>query len=239
MTKGIGGLLIVVISLLCASKSHSQENVTTVGFQIKPIIETGIIGDGSFLIDQTPLNVQVNPETGMSFGMIIRRGLTKNISIEGGINRVNRNFKYLFRDEEIDFEQSLDFGYINYEIPLKALVFVQLGDKLYLNNSLGPSIDMYASDVTSGDVFLQQVTRRGAWAKIALEANLGLEYRTRKSGYIYLGATYHNPFSNVARSSIRYRDPISQTERYVSFDLDGGYLTLDIKYYFHEPPERK
>ena len=237
MTKGIGGLLIVVISLLCASKSHSQENITTVGFQLKPIIETGIIGDGSFLVDQTPLTVQVNPETGMSFGMVIRRGITQSVSFETGINRVTRNFKYVFRDEEIGYEESLDFGYINYEIPIKALVFVQLGDKLFLNNSLGPSIDMYASDVTSGDVFLQQVTRRGAWVKIALEANLGLEYRTRKSGYIYLGATYHNPFSDVARSSIRYRDDIS--ERYVTFDLDGGYLTLDIKYYFNEPPERK
>lgn len=237
MTKGIGGLLIACICLLCTSESHSQENVTTVGFQIKPIVETGIIGSGSFLVDQTPISAQVNPKTGMSFGMVIRRGLSKSISFEAGINRVTRNFQYLFRDDEIGFEESLDFGYINYEIPLKALVFVQLGDKLFLNNSLGPSIDMYASDVTSGDVFLQQITRRGAWVKIALEANLGLEYRTRKSGYFYFGATYHNPFSNVARSSIRYRDLMS--ERYVSFDLDGGYLTLDFKYYFHEDPERK
>ena len=237
MTKGIEGLLIVLSSLLFVSNAYSQENVTTLGLQIKPIIESGIIGQGSFFVDQSPLTVQVNPKTGMSFGMVIRHGISKSFSVEGGINRVTRNFQYLFRDNEIDFEESLDFGYVNYEIPLKALVFVQLGDKLYLNNSLGPSIDMYASDVTSGDIFLQQVTRRGAWAKIALEANLGLEYRTRKSGYFYFGATYHNPFTRVARSTIRYNN--GSSERYVSYDLDGGYLTLDFKYYFHEDPERK
>ena len=236
MTKLLGGLLITCICLLTASESQSQENVTTVGFQIKPIIEADFIGKGSFLVDNTPLSVQVNPKTGMAFGMVIRRGITKSISVEGGINRVKRNFQYVFRDDEIDYEENLTFGYVNYEIPLKGLVFVQLGEKLFLNTSLGPSLDMYASDVTSGDVFLQQVTIRGAWAKVALEANLGMEYRTRKSGYIYLGATYHNPFSNVARSSVRYRDDIS--ERYVSFDLDGGYLTHDLKYFFHEAPER-
>ena len=237
MKRIIGGNLVACFCLLCVFECRSQENVTTVGFQIKPIIETGIIGNGSFLVDNTPLSVQVNPQTGISFGMVIRTGITKNISFEAGINRVTRNFEYLFRDDEIDYEESLKFGYVNYEIPLKGLVFVQLGDKLYLNNSLGPSIDMYASDVTSGDVFLQQVTVRGAWAKIALEANIGLEYRTRKSGFFYFGATYHNPFSRVARSSVRYRDDIS--ERFVNFDLDGGYLTLDFKYFFHEDPERK
>ncbi len=230
-------LLIILLCLLFVSNAYSQENVTTLGLQIKPIIETGIIGQGSFFVDQTPLSVQVNPKTGMSFGMVIRHGVSKAFSVEGGINRVTRNYQYLFRDNEIDYEESLEFGYVNYEIPLKALVFVQLGDKLYLNNSLGPSIDMYASDVTSGDVFLQQITRRGAWVKIALEANLGLEYRTRKSGYIYFGATYHNPFTRVARSTIRYTT--SSAERYVSYDLDGGYLTLDFKYYFHEAPVRK
>ncbi len=237
MRRIIGGFLISCICLLYASDSQCQENVTTVGFQVKPIIETDIIGSGSFLVDNAPLSVQVNPKTGMSFGMVIRTGITKSISFEAGINRVTRNFEYLFRDDDIDYEETLKFGYVNYEIPLKGLVFVQLGERLFLNNSLGPSIDMYASDVTSGDVFLQQVTIRGAWAKIALEANLGLEYRTRKSGYFYFGATYHNPFSPVARSSVRYRDDIS--ERFVSFDLDGGYLTLDFKYFFHEDPERK
>lgn len=237
MNRQLGGIIIAIAALLVTSDCIGQKDVTTFGLQVKPIVETGIIGQGTFTVDQTPLFVDVIPRTGLSLGMIIRRGITETISVEGGINRVTRNFRYVFTDSEIDYEDTLDFGYVNYEIPLKAMVFVQLGDQLFLNTSLGPSIDMYASDVSVGDVFLYQATRRGAWAKIALEAGLGMEYRTRKSGYIYLGATYHNPFSRVARSSVIYRDDIE--ERFVSFDLDGGYLTFDIKYYFHEDPERR
>jgi hypothetical protein len=131
----------------------------------------------------------------------------------------------------------LDFTYVNYEIPVKGLIFIQLGENLFMNNSLGASIDLFASDVGSGDVDLEQITLRGQWAKIALEANLGMEYRTKKAGYFYFGATFHNPFSSVARSSVRYRSLTG--DQYVNFDLFAGYLTLDFKYYFHEAPERR
>lgn len=230
--------LILSALVLFALGLFGQKNVTTFGIQIKPIIETGIIGGTDFTIRDGSIGADIIPRSGMSFGMVIRRGFTESVSLEVGINRVTRRFDYDFFDQERPLERSLSYGYVNYEIPVKGLVFVRLGERLFLNNSLGPSLDFYASDVASGDLELQQVTRRGQWAKVALEANVGMEYRTRKSGYIYFGTTYHNPFSRIARSSIRYRDDQSLTERYLSFDLKGGYLTLDIKYFFHEPPER-
>lgn len=229
-------LLIITSSLLCSSLI-SQENVTTVGFQVKPIIISDIGGAGPFEEANGPYRVKVQPKTGMSYGMVIRKGITKSISAEVGLNRVSRSYRYDFIDEETGFERPLDFKYINYEIPIKGLIFIQLGEDFYLNNSLGASIDLFASDVGSGDVDLEQITLRGQWAKIALEANLGVEYRTKKSGYFYFGTTFHNPFSAVARSSVRYRT--SMSEEYVNFDLFAGYLTLDFKYYFHEEPVRR
>ena len=223
-------LLIVPFGLL------SQENVTTFGLQYKPIFVSDIGGGGPFLFRSGPLSVDVQPKTGSAYGMIIRRGITKSISVEGGINRIQRNYRYIFSDTDTGYERTLDFGYVNYEIPLKSMIFVRLGEYFYLNNGLGASLDLYASDVGAGNFELESITLRGAWAKVALEAHVGLEMRTRKSGYFYLGGTYHNPFSPVARSLVSYTDGTER--RTLDFDLNGGYLTLDLKYYFYEPPVR-
>ena len=126
---------------------------------------------------------------------------------------------------------------MSYEVPIKAMIFVRLGERLYLNNGLGFSVDMYASDVGVGDIQLEALTLRGAWAKIALEGHVGFEYRTKKAGYFYLGGTYHNPFSPVARSIVAYSTATER--RYMDFFLRGGYLTLDLKYFFNELPVRK
>jgi len=217
--------------------NSAQENVTTFGLQFKPIFVSDIGGSGPFIQRAGPLSVDVRPSTGYAYGMVIRRGLTKSISVEGGINRVQRNYSYLFKDSDTKFERQLDFGYVNYEIPIKAMIFVRLGEKLFLNNGLGCSLDMYASDVGVGDIELESITLRGSWAKVALEGHVGLEYRTKKSGYFYLGGTYHNPFSKVARSLVAYTD--SSERRTTVLFLRGGYLTLDLKYFFNESASRK
>ncbi len=237
MIRVFGRLGIVLVVFLISFHSQGQKNVTTVGFQVKPIIVSAIGGSGPFTVNEDLLSVDVRPRTGMSFGMVIRTGITDKIAFEAGINRVTRKYIYDFTNSEVDYKRSLDFSYLNYEIPVKGLIFIQLGEDFFMNNSLGVSLDFYASDVASGDIDLLQVTRRGQWAKLALEANLGIEYRTRKAGIIYFGSTFHNPFSSVARSSVRYRTLAE--EQYVNFDLNAGYLTLDVKYYFHEGAQRK
>lgn len=227
----------ILLSTFLVQTIEAQENVTTFGLQFKPIFVSDIGGGGAFIEREGPLSVNVQPSTGYAYGMIIRRGLTKSISIEGGINRVQRKYSYLFKDADIGFERTLDFSYVNYEIPIKALIFVRMGERLYLNNGLGFSLDMYASDVGTGTYDLEAITLRGAWAKIALEGHVGFEYRTKKSGYFYLGGTYHNPFSSVARSIVAYQNTVER--RTMDFFLRGGYLTLDLKYFFNEPANRR
>lgn len=236
MTRIVGRSIVAILVFLSSVDLRAQKDVTTVGFQLKPIIISDIVGSGPFEIQKSTLSVGVRPLTGMSFGMIIRTGITEKIAFETGINRVTRSYEYDFSDSETGYSRTLDFSYLNYEVPIKGLIFIQLGEDLYMNNSLGLSLDLYASDVASGDIELQQVTQRTQWAKAALEANLGMEFRSKKSGIFYLGTTFHNPFSRVARSAVHYR---TLTEaRFVDFDLTAGYLTLDFKYYFHEKPER-
>ena len=229
-------LLFFFLSVL-GDTSDAQENVTTFGMQFKPIFVSDIGGGGAFITSEGPLSVGVMPSTGFAYGMIVRRGLTKNISIESGLNRVQSNYGYLFTDSDTEFERQLNFGIVSYEVPIKAMIFVRMGERLYLNNGLGFSVDIYASDVAVGDIQLEALTLRGAWAKIALEGHVGFEYRTKKAGYFYLGGTYHNPFSPVARSIVFYSTATDL--RHMDFFLRGGYLTLDLKYFFNEPPVRK
>lgn len=66
-------------------------------------------------------------------------------------------------------------------------------------------------------------------------ANLGFEYRTKKSGFFYLGGTYHLPFADVYRSKFQYLE-----DNYASdaqeIQLNGSYLTFDVRYFFHSKP---
>ena len=75
------------------------------------------------------------------------------------------------------------------------------------------------------------------WIIPSLIANIGWEYRTDKSGYIYLGASYHRPFSHMAKEVILYNGN-SRFER-VELNLSGNYITVDIRYFFHEDAEKK
>jgi hypothetical protein len=214
----------------------AQKGVTTVGFQLRPIITSNIGGNGDFTSVQDEAVIDVMPENGIAWGMLVRRGFTESLSLEFGITRSERRFRFGFEDPERGFSTEETVNYINYDLPLRGMVFVQLGKQLYLSNSLGTAFVFYPTNAGAGDFELEHVVNRRAWVKVALEGNLGLEYRTKKSGYIYLGAAYHNPFSPFGRNLINYLD--DDGRKFYSVDLNAGYLTLDFRYYFHEDKER-
>jgi hypothetical protein len=69
-------------------------------------------------------------------------------------------------------------------------------------------------------------------------AGLGWEYRTEKSGYFYLGASYHRPFDYIFYSYLLYPDKEKPTSETGS-ELQGNYLSFDIRYFFHSEPEKR
>jgi hypothetical protein len=72
--------------------------------------------------------------------------------------------------------------------------------------------------------------------------NLGMEYRTKKAGFFYLGGTYHVPFADIYSSRFLYTDesnPVPIDERVQEISLNGSYLTFDIRYFFHSQPLNK
>ncbi|NNM16585.1 MAG: hypothetical protein HKO56_08005, partial [Bacteroidia bacterium] len=70
-----------------------------------------------------------------------------------------------------------------------------------------------------------------------VHSNLGWEYRTDKSGWIYLGASYHRPFDHIYLSQVAYDDGIEDT--IASTTLDGSYFTVDLRYFFDAEPTTK
>ncbi|MEX2597684.1 MAG: hypothetical protein WEC59_12230 [Salibacteraceae bacterium] len=238
---------LLIFSVLFAVKVLAQERVTTFGVQFKPIVPSNLFDAGSGLLSQNGIDYTIDQRVGYSFGGVMRFGITKWLSIESGISYVRRNFSASVNHAELGFTDTTSYRIIGYEIPVSGLVFVQLSDEIFMNAAFGVALDMFPSDVASGDVdeFYQLSQRRGfgkensffEWTKIGLVANIGFEYRTKESGYFYIGGSYHRPFSPIYDTQISYTYDNKLDQGVVP--ITGNYLTIDFKYFFHEEPKEK
>ena len=208
----------------------AQENILTAGFQFKPIFSSGFFDAGSKNTVQNNIDYSLKQKFGYCFGMMVRRGITKKISFETGINYIQRNYELSITDST--FKGISDFGIVGYEVPLLGMVYIQLGERVFMNTALGMSLDIFPSDIaTSGDYF-KNYSERKHMIQEAFLGNLGYEYRTEKSGYLYLGASYHRPLQNIYSSNIEYTG--NNKSEITQIDILGNYLTLDIRYFFYE-----
>lgn len=230
---------IILIGLICivAGGLNAQKNVLTFGIQLKPIIPSNTFKTKEQFIEQNGISFSLEQRPSMCFGMVIRRGITKTLSVESGINLLRRNFDLTINHPDSSHISESDFRLLNYEVPVLALVYIRLSDNLYMNAAGGVSFDMYPSNLfTFGETFNNKVFRYH-WFHTSVLTNLGWEYRTRESGYFYLGASFHRPFGDIMKSEVNYNG-FGQDET-AEFMLDGSYLTLDIRYFFHEDEIRK
>ncbi|TAL62966.1 MAG: hypothetical protein EPN85_01230 [Bacteroidetes bacterium] len=218
------------LSAFYLSPLSAQENIFTAGFQYKPIFPSAFFSSDIKSISQNGIDFSISQKMGYSAGMVLRRGFTKQFSFETGINFTKRNFDLSITDTS--FTGSSDFKIIGYEIPVQGMIFLRMADKIYANSSLGMSMDMYPSNIATRDTYFRHSSKRHSVFQFAALANMGIEYRTEKSGYFYLGASYHLPLSYFYESSILY-EPTKVISR---LKLSGSFLTLDFRYYFHEDP---
>ena len=217
--------------------AYSQERVTTFGIQVKPIIPIGFMDTGEQKFDVNNVDFILTPRIGMNFGMVIRKGFTKSLSLETGINFLQRNYDLTITDVDSNFSGASSFKLVNYELPVLGLVYVRLGEMMYMNVAGGMSFDIYPSELRTGGAYFDNLLLRNEWLNISLLANVGWEYRTRKSGYIYFGASLHRPFSNIFKELILY-EQYDKKENAI-FNLSGNYITVDLRYFFHEDKEKK
>lgn len=229
-------ICVMVFYILNTGPLQAQEKVITAGIQFKPLFSSEFFNTGSVSGAAGPASVSIKPRSGYCIGMVLRKGISNTISFESGINYVKRNFRLNVTDDTLS--EDTDFSIIGYEIPVQGLVFIQLSDRIFMDVSMGFSFDFYPSDISTTGEIHDHFSARSSWASIAVLGNLGWEYRTEKSGYIYLGASYHRPFESIYTSLIVYPNAqtFNQEER---LELLGNYLSIDLRYFFHSDPEKR
>jgi hypothetical protein len=240
MRKNI--VVLASLMLFYSVQLVAQKGITTFGLQYKPIVPNRLIGTYSQEFNAEPFFSTVTQKIGHSYGMIVRTGLTKTVSLETGINFTQRNFNIDFAVPDSSYSAENDVRLIGYEIPLKGLVFIRLGEDLFMNTALGAVLNYFPSDVQVLDpirlseYFSFEGARRTRFAG-SMVANIGFEYRTRRNGYFYFGSSYNLPFTQFYTFALSYEYLGGEN---LSIDnIRGSYLTIDLRYYFHEEKEKK
>lgn len=236
---------LVVGLMLLSCVLLAQKNVMTFGIQAKPLVPNGFVNFKEVSADSVNYSGTWRPKVSLNFGMAIRYGFTDAFSLETGINLIRRKYEVTLNDFDLNVESKIDYLMVGYEIPIQGAYYIQLGEQLWMNAAGGLSLDMNASNTFSANNVLvdttyidfEQYTARYRWVQFSVLANYGFEWRTKENGSFYFGASYHQPFSSLARAEgvIKYRDQI----RKLYVDLQGSYFTVDFRYYFHEDPERR
>jgi hypothetical protein len=224
----------MLMLLLACDSVYCQKKVTTVGIQFKPIFPVDFVGTGKILNDTAGVHFETELNSGFSTGLIIRHNFTDLLAIETGINYIRRKYTLAITDSV--YKETSQFRVIGYEIPVSLMVYARLGEKIYINGSMGPSLDMFASSVQSNGESFSHVAFRNHVFQPALNANIGWEYRTEKSGNLYLGISYHRPFSFIYLSKTHY--DYNGKDITMFNELLGNFLTLDFRYFFHEEEKR-
>ncbi len=210
--------------------------MATVGLQAKPVIPFTFF-DPVTTLEAPPLNGSLELTGGFAFGMVVRAGITKSISFETGINQITRRFDAALANDTNGYAITDQVRLIGYEIPALAMVYIRLGERSWMNNALGFSADLYPSDAESAQEYSRIYLARKNWVQLGLVANIGVEYRTYKSGWFYLGATFHRPFGDMAQAEFTWYDRFNFGTT-MTAGIPGSYLTADLRYFFHNDPNK-
>ncbi len=133
---------------------------------------------------------------------------------------------------EIDstfFDQN--FTYIAFEIPVMALFYVQLGEKWFLNNAVGFSLDFFPSNAQKDepDLPYEVLNTRRSWIIPSVKASVGFEFRTIKSGYFYLGGQFHRPLVPISDVFVERSEAGNIGLQTIQTPLSGTYFAVDLQ----------
>ncbi|WKZ67798.1 MAG: hypothetical protein QY325_07665 [Flavobacteriales bacterium] len=240
MPRSLASRLTLAAFLATALPGMAQRGVTTVGIQVKPVLALDYF-EPMVSAEREHLRFEAALQGGIAYGMSVRIGLTDMLSLETGLGQIQRRYRFRTVNDTSGYDGSESFRYVGYELPVTALVYLRLGQRTWMNTALGASLDFYPSDVEAVTQESGIYVFRRNWAQAGILGNIGFEYRSERSGYFYLGATYHQPFSDMALADFTwsYFGPPAIRRFNAQAGLSGTYLTMDLRYYFHEDPDRR
>jgi hypothetical protein len=205
------------------------------GIQVRTLFPTQFIGQSELTLGKDGFSTTLQQSLGYSFGGTVRAGLTKLLAFETGINYTQREFNVTMQVPDSNIYASNHLTFISYDIPINGLVYIQMGKQVFMNASLGLALTFKPTNVGiltkpgGSNLFYHSglVNRK---AGFDINANLGFEYRTKKSGFFYIGGSGRVPLAPLFLLIAQYKyQGIKNT---VSGNVDGSYLSIDVKYFF-------
>ena len=230
-------VFLFVSQIVAFSQSENPKVKAYFGLQYKPLIAGDFIGSSRLLLKNDTLQGEFTQQLGSSFGGVIRVQFKKNIALETGINQVQRYYNIQFTQLDSSITTNKSLKIVAFDIPVNALFFVKLYDKVYMNTSLGPSLVFNPSNVATTNiynkynVFRAEGRMRSVFA-VEMNANLGFEYRTEKSGFFYLGASARVPFKPIFDVAVSHENTVTHQKMVLYGNMTGTYISFDIRYFF-------
>jgi hypothetical protein len=229
-------VLLVAFSVTGQSASKKKERFPSYfGLQVRPVFPTRFIGEPETLLTSNEFSTTISQKMGYSFGGTIRAGLTKLIAFESGINFTQRNFDITMSVVDSNVYASNTLSFIEYDIPLNGLVYVQMSEKIFMNASLGLAVTFKPTDVgvrtkPGGSFDFYHTGMVTSKAGFDMNVNVGFEYRTEKNGFFYIGGSGRVPFKPLFDMVAMYK--YQGYKNTVIGQIDGSFLALDFKYFF-------
>lgn len=229
-------IFVSVLTMSQISLAQKKERFPSYfGFQFKPLIPGDFLAKSQIPVSNGNFSGLFTQKYGYSFGAMTRIGFTKLISFETGINQVKRNYDVDFSYPDSSLYGSTDFGIISYDIPVNAMIYIQLSEKFFTNASLGTSFVYYPSNVgavlpVDNKVTFSAEGKRNRRFDFEINANFGFELRTEKDGFFYLGASAKLPFAPILKVAAVHEFPGNEAVAAIG-EVNGAYLSLDLRYF--------
>lgn len=210
----------------------------TFGLQIEPLIPSGLIRSSNVRAFEQGVEFSTDARPGYSYGAHIAFWLNDRMTIESGINHLIRDYR--ITAQEADFTAPLQWTADNFEIPLVFNYHIRLAERLYIDQSIGLSLQFlpgeFQSRILVEDEFdnriyeMSQISVRNYWVMPAFRGGFGFEYRTENWGSFYVGPVYRL-FSTLYYTRVLYtRGDVNITN--LDIRPTGDYFSVAFRYIF-------
>ncbi|MEN9700614.1 MAG: hypothetical protein RLZZ301_1812 [Bacteroidota bacterium] len=206
------------------------------GFQLRAIAPMSQMQSGTQQFSDSILTSTIRPASGYIFGATVRYGLTNLIALETGLHYSQRYFQLHTTRTDIDLSVDQSLRFVQFEIPIQALIYIQLNKKLYANAALGTNLLYKPSSVAvysnpSDKHEFRQIGLVDINEKLAFDlmASEGFEWRDKKQGIFYLGASANVNLQPAFIYMSKYQ--------YVNFkqlaagEVNASHFSIDFKYF--------
>lgn len=204
------------------------------GFESKLILPY-FVNNTELILSDSMYSSSSHFTTGYSLGGMIRRDFEKGISFEGGINYTQRHINVQMNVVDSMIQENNRITFINYELPLKTLVFVKLTKKIFGTAGIGLSLFYKPTNVRvnnytenkSNFVHYGYVKSKFGFD---LNAQIGFEYRTKEKGFFQFGTSFKLPFAPL----FEYNGLYFYGTQLIANDwknLPGSFFSIDIRYF--------